>query len=325
MSEPLDSRVLRQALGSFLTGVTVVTTIDADGAPRGFTANSFTSVSLDPPLILVCIGKKSRSLPSFAEGTGFAVNILSELQQPVARIFATPTPDRFSGLNWQTGPAGNPILPDSCAWLDCRRHQYIDAGDHLIMIGLVAGFSDSTHPPLGYCRGAYVSAGLERSASMRPDFSTEVLAILENTQGLLLAKTSEGTLSLPRAAYIGTYDDSVSLIGRLWQSGIKAELGFVFSVIEDLEARLLRIIYRGTAEPVGDGDGTLLSFELGQIPWDRLDQAATRIVLRRYVQERSQYRFGVYVGGSETGQIAELASGTKPSSNNDINSFAYDP
>ena len=214
MSEPFDSRAFRQALGAFLTGVTVVTTIDEEGAPRGFTANSFTSVSLDPPLILVCIGKQSRSLPSFADGRGFAVNILSELQQPIARTFATPTTDRFSGVNWNTGPAGNPILSDSCAWLDCRRHSYIDAGDHIIMIGHVAGFSDSTHPPLGYCRGAYVSPGLERRASMRPDFSTEVLGILEDRRGLLLAKTSNGALSLPRASYIGTHDDSSSLIGR---------------------------------------------------------------------------------------------------------------
>lgn len=325
MSEPLDSRAFRQALGSFLTGVTVVTTIDAEGAPRGFTANSFTSVSLDPPLILVCIGKTSRSFSSFADGSGFAVNILSELQQPVAHTFATPSPDRFSGLDWEVGPAGNPILPNSCAWMDCRRHTYIDAGDHLIMIGHVAGFSDSTHPPLGYSRGAYVSAGLERRANMRPDFSTEVLAILENTRGLLLGRTNDGALSLPRASYIGTQDDPAGLIGQLLHSGIKAELGFVFSVIEDLDARRLRIIYRGTAEPIEEGDGKLLSFDLGQIPWDRLDQAATRIVLRRYVQERSLYRFGVYVGGSETGQIAELASGTKPSSNDDINSLAYDP
>lgn len=322
--KPFDTRAFRRTLGSFLTGVTVVTTTDRDGNPKGFTANSFTSVSLDPPLILVCIGKQSRSLTFFAESDGFAVNILSESQQQIAQAFASPSVDRFAGQTWEAGPAGNPIISNSCAWLDCKRYDYIDAGDHVIMVGRVVDFSNTTRLPLGYSRGAYVSASLERSTTARPDFSTQVLAILEEKQGILLAGNNHGILSLPHAPYVGHHDDPHSLLGKLAGCGIKAELGFVFSVIEDRTDRRLRVIHRGTAEFIGEISNQFHSFGAEQVPWSSLDCAATRIVLRRYIQERMRYRFGVYVGGSETGLLAELASGPQPSSNNDFISGSHD-
>ncbi len=319
-----DPREFRQALGAFLTGVTVVTTFDEAGAPRGFTANSFTSVSLDPPLVLVCVAKRAGSFPVFAESDGFAVNILSESQLDVARVFATPVDDRFSKVGWENGPAGHPVFAGTAAWLDCHRHNYVDAGDHLIMIGRVAGFSHATHLPLGYSRGNFVSAELERTAAARSKLATEIIAILESKESVMLVGRDDGPLGLPTAPHIGNSDDPASLTGLLEAAGLDADLGFVFSVVDNTAAGKLRIIYRGTVEFRDISDPRYRLFDLRNIPWERLDSQPTRIALRRYVQERLQYRFGVYVGGPETGQIAEITSAPKISTNDQINSSDYD-
>lgn len=319
-----DPRELRQALGTFLTGVTVVTTLDQSEMPRGFTANSFTSVSLDPPLVLVCIAKHAGSYPVFEQCDGFGINILSEQQQELACCFSSPTSDRFSNVTWRPGPAGHPVFADTAAWLDCHRHQLIDAGDHLIMIGRVAGLEHTSRPPLGYSRVTYVSASLERSASMRRRLTTEVVAVLECLESVLLVGGDAGPLTLPRSSFVGTPDDPESLLGRLGAAGINAELGFVFSVVDDPSADSLRIIYRGTADIRAGANSSYRLYGLRSIPWDRLDAPSTRIALRRYVQERVQDRFGIYFGGPDTGQIAELISLPKVSTNEQIESKDYD-
>ena len=150
-----DPRALRDAFGSFLTGVTVVTTFDGDGSPIGFTANSFTSVSLDPPLLLVCLAKTSRNYNAVTTAPGFAINILSETQKEVSNTFARPVADRFATVDWRRGPWGSPIFSDVAAWFDCALHEVIDAGDHVVLIGRVEAFGDSAANGLGYARGAY--------------------------------------------------------------------------------------------------------------------------------------------------------------------------
>lgn len=151
---------LRQAFGAFMTGVTVVTTTDEAGGPVGLTANAFASVSLDPPLLLVCISSRSLSLPEFQRSGGFAVNILSTAQKDLSQRFARPVEDRFEGVDWAPGPNGGPVLKDVCGWFDCRLHDQVEAGDHIIMIGRVEGFDHNPQSPLGYARGDYFS--LER-------------------------------------------------------------------------------------------------------------------------------------------------------------------
>ena len=158
----LDVAELRQTLGSFATGVAVATTLDAKGIPKGFTANSFTSVSLDPPLVLVCVDKTASCYPAFA-GTGhFAINILCEAQQHMSRAFASKSPDKLADMPWVSGVAGSPIFPDSTAWLDCEVHNRVEAGDHPIVIGRVLNFGQSpAKRPLGYHRGSYIAFGVE--------------------------------------------------------------------------------------------------------------------------------------------------------------------
>ena len=115
-----DVRELRNALATFATGVTVVTTRDDGGSPQGFTANSFTSVSLNPPLILVCIARSANCFPIFSVCKQFAVNILHEEQRAVSDVFATGTGDRFSAIDWQWSALQNPLLRGVVSWLDCR-------------------------------------------------------------------------------------------------------------------------------------------------------------------------------------------------------------
>ena len=156
----LDAGELRRTLGSFATGVAVATTLDSEGIPRGFTANSFTSVSLDPPLVLVCVDKSASCYPAFAGTNHFGINILCEEQQQLSRAFASKSTDKFADLPWVSGITGSPIFPDSTAWLDCELHDRVEAGDHLIVIGKVRSFGHSAAKrPLGYHRGSYIAFG----------------------------------------------------------------------------------------------------------------------------------------------------------------------
>jgi flavin reductase (DIM6/NTAB) family NADH-FMN oxidoreductase RutF len=158
----LDIAELRRTLGSFLTGVAVATTLDEKGNPKGFTANSFTSVSLDPPLVLVCVDKSAGCYPAFAATSHFAINILCDAQQHVSRAFASKSSDKFAGMAWVSGITGSPLFPDSAAWLDCGLHNRVEAGDHLIVIGRVLSFGHSPATrPLGYHRGSYIAVGRE--------------------------------------------------------------------------------------------------------------------------------------------------------------------
>jgi len=151
-----DPRTLRDALGCFGTGVVVATTIDAEGRPQGLTANSFTSVSLDPPLILVCVAKTARSLAAFASSDTFAVNVLHIGQQLDSARFARRADDRFSASAWEGWESGSPILSGSLASIECDKHGWHDGGDHMILVGRVRRARYEPHrDPLLYFRGAY--------------------------------------------------------------------------------------------------------------------------------------------------------------------------
>lgn len=156
--DAMDPRALRRALGSFVTGVTVVTTLDGEGRPRGLTANSFTSVSLDPPLVLVCIAQASSSCAVFAACGGFAVNVLGEEQRPLCDRFAARSADRFAGVAWAAGATGAPRLEGSLASLDCSVHGRVPAGDHMILIGRIEDYAVRPGRPLVFGQGGYMSA-----------------------------------------------------------------------------------------------------------------------------------------------------------------------
>lgn len=170
-----DSRAFRRALGNFATGVTVMTAADADARRVGVTANSFNSVSLDPPLVLWSIDKRSGSYEVFHCATHFAVNILAADQVDLSNQFARPSADRFGGVAWEVGAGGAPLLADCAARFQCEKYQQLDGGDHWILIGRVLAFDDLGRAPLLYHQGVYstvlphprlrkVEAGVPRTA-----------------------------------------------------------------------------------------------------------------------------------------------------------------
>jgi flavin reductase (DIM6/NTAB) family NADH-FMN oxidoreductase RutF len=151
-----DPRTLRDALGCFATGVTVVTCLNDKGEPAGITVNSFTSVSLDPPLLLVCLYKGAASVQALVSAPNFAINVLQTGQQPASITFSTRVEDRFGSTPWSTGEAGAPILKDSLGVFECENYAVYDGGDHHILVGQVVKASfDASLDPLLFFRGSY--------------------------------------------------------------------------------------------------------------------------------------------------------------------------
>ncbi|TGP50883.1 alpha/beta fold hydrolase [bacterium M00.F.Ca.ET.230.01.1.1] len=305
-----DAMEFRRALGSFLTGVTIVTTIDETGDPRGFTANSFTSVSLDPPLVLVCIAKKALGHQAFSTSKGFAINILAEAQKAASGIFASKAANKFASVAWQPGQTGNPLIEGSVAVFDCGMEQLIDAGDHSILIGRVHDFTHNGAQPLGYCRGAYVTPGLsqEALAAAAPP-GTEVGAILENEGRVLFFETAEGSCQLPVGRGLGAANDAGSLRGKLAAKAIEAELGFLYAVWDDAatDAARTHVYYRGTVDAPVSGDGQIRFVEIERIAELKIADPAVRSMLARYARERAEDTFGVYVGNEVEGEVRPLA------------------
>ena len=145
----------RQALGHFATGVTVVTTSDGDGRPTGLTASAFTSVSLDPPLVLVCVDHKSQSYPALRERGRFAVNILRRDQQAVSRRFASTRLDKFDEVPFHVSAIGLPLIDAALAQLECVTVSMHVEGDHTIFVGRVERAHVGAGEPLVYYRGQY--------------------------------------------------------------------------------------------------------------------------------------------------------------------------
>lgn len=133
----MDSQQFRAALGMFATGVTVVTVRSADGGLVGLTANSFNSVSLDPPLVLWSLARRAGSLPVFARGTHYAINILAADQMQLAQRFAMRDVDRFAGVPWREGAGGAPVLDGAVATFECANRSQYEEGDHVIFVGEV--------------------------------------------------------------------------------------------------------------------------------------------------------------------------------------------
>ena len=153
----------RHVLSHFATGVTVVTTWDADGRPTGLTASAFTSVSLEPPLILVCVDHNAQSYPALRASGRFAVNIMAAEHEAVSRRFASTSTDKFDGLTYRPGALGLPLLPEALAHLECRTVHAYPGGDHTIFVGEVEAAQAREGAPLVYFGGLYTRLDQRRS------------------------------------------------------------------------------------------------------------------------------------------------------------------
>jgi flavin reductase (DIM6/NTAB) family NADH-FMN oxidoreductase RutF len=205
----IDQRALRRAFGAFATGVTVVATLDPAGAPAGLTANSFTSVSLDPPMALFCLGRDASARSAFARSGCFAVSVLAASQRDVAMLFATRGADRFGAAAWRGRATGAPVIDGCAAWFDCRTERIVEAGDHDVLIGRVVDFGRSEVRPLGYHGGRFVDVGAPvRLAAI----------VLQDGRALVREDADQGCF-LPSASTYGPAAVADSLLGLLAAQG----------------------------------------------------------------------------------------------------------
>ncbi|MDG6077790.1 flavin reductase [Erythrobacter litoralis] len=183
-----DAKAFRSALGSFVTGVTIVTARSADGKPYGLTANSFNSVSLDPPMVLWSLALSSASLPVFRQAESWAVHILAADQQAMSDRFAAPDIDRFAGLDSQDGAEGAPLIEGCAARFGCKAQFEYEGGDHAIFLGEVIDFHRSDMEPLIYHGGRY---GRVMRGADEDDLELQGLAEREHGDLALTARGAE--------------------------------------------------------------------------------------------------------------------------------------
>ncbi|GAF43596.1 flavin reductase family protein [Rhodococcus wratislaviensis] len=156
LSEQANTEYFRHVLGHYPTGIVVVTAVGESGQPVGMAVGSFTSVSLEPPLVAFLPDKSSSSFPLLREAASFCVNVLSEDQEDLCRQFARKGIDRFHGVEWSPAPSGAPVLAGSVAWIDCIPQTLHEAGDHFIVIGRVQALvATSDRRPLLFFRSSY--------------------------------------------------------------------------------------------------------------------------------------------------------------------------
>ncbi|MFI5780082.1 3-hydroxy-9,10-secoandrosta-1,3,5(10)-triene-9,17-dione monooxygenase reductase subunit [Nocardia sp. NPDC051570] len=155
----IDPRRFRDALGQFATGITVITTLDDEGAPIGFACQSFAALSLEPPLVVFCPTKTSRTWAAIEQAGRFCVNVLAEEQRETCARFGSREPDKFAEIPWHPSNLGLPLLDGALATIQCTVDSVVDGGDHYIVIGRVAALSESTDSgrPLLFYRGQYTA------------------------------------------------------------------------------------------------------------------------------------------------------------------------
>ncbi|MEN0139382.1 MAG: flavin reductase family protein [Rhodococcus sp. (in: high G+C Gram-positive bacteria)] len=152
----VDAATMRSVLGHFATGVIAITAVDpVTGEGAGLAANSFTSVSLDPPLVAFCVAHTSSSWPAIRRADSFVINILAEDQEHVGRQLAVKGGDKFAGLAWQPSPSGAPVIENAVAWIDARVEAEHAAGDHVIVVSRVQHLYADGRSPLLFHRGKY--------------------------------------------------------------------------------------------------------------------------------------------------------------------------
>lgn len=304
---------LRQVFGSFMTGVTVVTTIDRQHRPRGFTANSFTSVSLEPPLVLVCIGQSAASHEEFCATDHFAINILSVTQQPLSKLFASKAADKFEQAEWRQEPSGSPILDGALAWIDCAVHEKSPSAITPFIGRVLALGRNSDHNsglPLGFFGGAYADFNLDKHAESLVQQPLVIGGIVEVDGRLLLCRDAgvEGW-TVPIERHLDTHANrSQMLVKKCRALGVSITPTFVYSLFTDTDGSLT-IVYRCAATMCADMHDTPTArwFDIEQLPLQEINSRAIHTMLTRYLRERDDDRFGIYVESDDGGQVGMLA------------------
>lgn len=299
--DPID---LRQAFGRFMTGVTVVTTRADDGAPVGFTANSFSSVSLAPPMLLVCPGRFLSSHDVFETCRHFAVSILAEGQEEVSNTFAGFKGDRFARVAHHEDCHGIPVIDGAVVLFSCRTAQVIPAGDHSILIGEVAQMSDTGGRGLGYAEGRYFSRGLEQAAVAGPGAIRIAGAIVECGGDVILEQTPDG-LRPPQVEVPSRVGLREVLTAQLAGRGLTISPGRVYSIFDADQTRAgyTYFLASGTLHP---GSGDFRRFRADQLAAQTYTSEAIATMMARYARETRHRRFGLYLGDERSGEVHDV-------------------
>lgn len=304
----VDPREIRRAFGSFMTGVTIVTAQSDDAVPVGFTANSFSSVSLDPPLLLVCPSKSLNSFPVFRRCENFAVSVLAEDQRAIANVFASDSSDRFARIGWQEDASGCPILNGAAATFSLRVHERVDAGDHMVLLGEVEAFEYAGKAGLGYSNDGYFSLGLERRATDVPRSSeVTVGAIVSFGDQVLLTKT-EGQWHPPQVTTVERRGLLDAIRNHLDSAEVEVRFGPVYSVFDHQSNGRVSTYYRANAVTApARAAGELIAVD--KLKTLAYVDGAVKDMMCRFALEYRQGAFGLYVGDETEGDVHMMTEG----------------
>ena len=297
-----DPRALRDAFGSFMTGVTIVTAVSKTGEKVGFTANSFTSVSMDPPLLLVCPANKLSSFEIFEQCEHFGVSILAEDQQHASNTFAGSKGDRFAEVEWHSDAFGTPLISGAVAHFSCSAFEKISAGDHLMLVGKVENFASNEKFGLGYAKGGYFSLGMEHKAEeVAHDKCARVGGLIETDGQLLVQKTEQG-YRLPAIDISPEKGSRASLEHFMKTLGGDFEIGQVFSVYEKTSTGNFIAFYRveRVAGCVPEGCEYVSLEALKDLTFISSDLTS---MVNRFVTEKENGVFRLYFGNELEGDV----------------------
>ncbi len=295
-------RELRNAFGSFMTGVTVVTTCKDDGTPLGFTANSFASVSLDPALLLVSIAKTSSNYHNFANASHFAINILAEEQKDVSNTFARPSDDRFANLAWTKSASHNPVIDQVSAWFDCTTYQVVDAGDHAILIGKVEDFGSAGFAGLGYYRGAYFTPA-KSSIDVISSMKVMMMALIGHENQILLEQTQDQKWTLPHLMV--EKDGAEKALEKIFAAyQPEASPSFIYSVYDDVTTQQQYIAFLCNTPIAHATKGQFV--DLNDLEQLTFVDSALESMLMRYRKENHLKTYGVYYGNQISGTVRQI-------------------
>lgn len=305
-----DTKALRNAFGQYMTGVTVVTTRSKTGEPCGFTANSFTSVSMNPPLLLVCPGRFLSTYDTFATCGAFAVSILAEGQEQISNVFAGFKGDRFAQVMHHADCHDIPVIDAAVATFSCKTHKVVEAGDHAILIGEVIDFSSSEKPGLGYHGGQYFSLGLERAARAQSTRKM-ICGVIAHTDDAVLLERTESGFRPPQVHLQGDSDLEDSLARAMGGRGIDVDMGPVYSVFEDPHDGTHYAFLLASAKVLLENEKLPSGRTIEAIPKHRLPaltytQVGVKDMMCRFSQEAQTNAFMLYVGDVQTGSVHRL-------------------
>lgn len=272
------ARQFRNALGSFATGVTIITARSADGTDVGVTANSFNSVSLDPPMVLWSIGKNSSSLAAFMEADHFAVHILATDQEHLSGKFAKSGTDKFAGVAIERGHGGVPLLKGCAARFQCRTAFRHEAGDHYILVGEVDDFDHDGHAPLAFHGGRYGMFVRNEAPGQAPAEDALLSELLVRAEDGLIrqieGELSEAEISLAEFEVLRSVSDAEMSVEELEELAGPGQDTSILVLVEDLAERGLVLAPKGgTISLTEEGKAALagVTAEIGGIEQSALD------------------------------------------------------